>query len=1041
MERADALRNRAKRLAAIIRVQTFRSSDDLRQHALVLRTTSLFGRFGRTYRAAQAAGRELARGEARAKRGAMAVALEYLAEYLDDVRAFSDDSRLRRLCGPAFHGVDTQFAPLLALCRYASDVRTLTVEGDETDLTIRGILLGGKAERLRELADLLGRSSLKPLIRALSDDAALSGNLVEMHSRLQGRLATLEQLSEGARLLGLRTELRLRELLQVHHDVKQHATLTERVEELSAVRTVLANLGADLERPEARLWPTLALARSWHKLLGALRDEPGRLPELLFSSEADRSLAALGALRRELQERLPQVRQAAALAAQRASLESRFFKSGELGGEDLVWLGERLAWAIQAREMLPGWLEFRRAWRDAETEGPAELFKLFERLPRPERMGEAYKRVLYRSLVRLAYEEHPELKRLSGLRQEEARDRFRELDREILDLERQEIAARLCGRPITSGNSAGPRSSWTQLALVRHQIALQRRHLPIRQLMTRAGHAIQDMMPCFMMSPISVAQFLDPKALDFDLIVIDEASQMPPEEAVGAIARGHQLVVVGDPMQLPPTAFFQRLEQQDEDDDAEDFGVDTESILDLCLDVFHPFRDLRWHYRSRHESLIAFSNHHFYDDRLIVFPTPLPRRDDHGVGLHHVAGTYLGHGVNRDEVKAVCAAVVRFMQRYPVRSLGVVTLNRQQAELLRDEFERLERREVAIQEYIARWDQTLEPFFIKNLENVQGDERDVIFISAVYGRDASGQVLQRFGPINSTTGHRRLNVLFTRAKERVEVFASLVADDIRAEAAAHRGVRVLRDYLDYAASGRLERRRGGGEADSDFELFVAEALARRGYEVEHQIGVAGFFIDLAVRHPHVPFGYLLGIECDGATYHASRSARDRDALRQTILERLGWRILRVWSTDWFRDPRRELDRLCSRIDQIAAEAAIVRDLEVEEVIESPAPAPARTLPLPLLESAGPALAARPEPATAPISVEIGDRVVFAFDDDPQRRITVEISPTEDDPDGKIVHVARPLARALLGAAVGDEVEPEAGGRKRVARIVEIHRED
>ncbi|MGA1285537.1 MAG: AAA domain-containing protein, partial [Prochlorothrix sp.] len=399
-----------------------------------------------------------------------------------------------------------------------------------------------------------------------------------------------------------------------------------------------------------------------------------------------------------------------------------------------------------------------------------------------------------------------------------------------------------------------------------------------------------------------------------DLVIIDEASQMRPEEALGALARAQQLVIVGDPQQLPPTEFFKaQLDEDLENEDTEEADLDSESILDMAMKVFYPARRLKWHYRSRHESLIAFSNREFYDNSLTIFPAP---RQNFAVEYHYVeAGAYRDRA-NMPEVQAVAAAVVDFVEQYPHLSLGVVTLNQKQQELLIDELDSLFARNPALEEYRTQKEATLEPFFVKNLENVQGDERDVIFISTVYGpTEPGGAVMQRFGPINSKNGHRRLNVLFTRAKERITIFSSMKPSDIRD--GRHRGVSILRDYLTYAQTQRLQT--GvvtGREPDSDFEVFVADRLRERGYEVVPQVGVSGYFIDLAIVNPHHPGTYLVGVECDGATYHSSKAARDRDRLRQQVLERLGWKLYRIWSTDWFANPDHEIQKLVNFLQSL-----------------------------------------------------------------------------------------------------------------------------
>jgi superfamily I DNA and/or RNA helicase len=421
---------------------------------------------------------------------------------------------------------------------------------------------------------------------------------------------------------------------------------------------------------------------------------------------------------------------------------------------------------------------------------------------------------------------------------------------------------------------------------------------------------------------LSVAQFFKPSGLRFDLLVIDEASQMRPEEALGSIARADQVVVVGDPMQLPPTSFFDLADQVVDSDDAEEI-VDSESILDLSLSTYSPARALRWHYRSRHESLIAFSNRQFYENKLIIFPSPLDpdksrREPKFGVFHHFVEGKYKS-SLNLPEAQAVAEAAVAFMRENPDRSLGVVTLNMPQREVLLGEIDRLIARDRRAAAYIEKWESTLEPFFVKNLENVQGDERDVIFISTVYGPDAdTGVVMNRFGPVNSNVGHRRLNVLFTRAKQQVDVFTSMRSSDIRVSDASSRGVKELKSYLEYAETGRLEQgEQTGREPDSEFEIFVRDRLVQHGFEVVPQVGVAGYSIDLAVKHPKRS-GYLLGIECDGATYHSSKSARDRDRLREEVLVGLKWNIYRIWSTDWFSNPQHEFARLLAHIEKLVS---------------------------------------------------------------------------------------------------------------------------
>lgn len=448
---------------------------------------------------------------------------------------------------------------------------------------------------------------------------------------------------------------------------------------------------------------------------------------------------------------------------------------------------------------------------------------------------------------------------------------------------------------------------------------------PVRRLMIEAGEAIQRFKPVFLMSPLSVAQYLKPGVIEFDMLVIDEASQVRPEDALGAIARCKQLIVVGDDRQLPPTNFFNRMinEDQADDDELEEGEArrasvkDVESILNLCSRF--PQRMLRWHYRSEHPSLIATSNRNFYSGELMLPPSVVAKASDGKTGLvfHQTPAGHYERGRtarNEKEAEDVAQAVLRHAQECPDLSLGIGTFSVAQRDCIRDRLDDLARKYPQLDQFM-KGSATRESLFVKNLENIQGDERDVIFISIGYGRDANGKLTQNFGPVGRDGGERRLNVLITRARKRCEVFSSLVAEDIKFEGVGKPGVRALKEFLKLAKDGYSswaeETERG---FDSDFEEAVAFAVRELGYDCRPQVGMAGFFIDLAVLDPRDPDRYLIGVECDGAAYHSSSYARDRDRLRQAILETRGWKIHRIWSTDWFYRREREIDKLRASIE-------------------------------------------------------------------------------------------------------------------------------
>ena len=522
------------------------------------------------------------------------------------------------------------------------------------------------------------------------------------------------------------------------------------------------------------------------------------------------------------------------------------------------------------------------------------------------RLVATLKNAWFELLAETALRAWPHLNQFSGESHDATIRAFRELDLLSLDFNRKRlILQHHQGLPAASDHG--------QMRVLSREFQKKSRHLPIRQLMLRAGNAVQSIKPVFMMSPLSIAQFVPPQSLSFDLVVFDEASQVRPAEALGAIVRGDQTVVVGDSRQLPPTSFFSVFAQADEEE--ETATSDIESVLGLFAAQGAPERMLRWHYRSRHESLIAVSNKEFYDNRLLVFPSPDASREATGLVFRHLPHTVYDRGgssANVAEARAVAKAVIQHAKTQPGLTLGVAAFSSKQMMAIEDMVEAERRQDPSCEGFFAAHPH--EPFFVKNLETVQGDERDVIFISLGYGRDASGKVSMNFGPLNRDGGQRRLNVLITRARRRCEVFSNITADDLDTRQTAAWGVRALKTFLHYAQHGELSAaEETGRDFDSPFEEAVHRALTNRGVELRKQVGSAGYFVDLAVVDPAKPGRYLLGIECDGARYHSSQSARDRDRLRQGVLEGLGWRLHRIWSTDWFRNPEREVQKVLEAV--------------------------------------------------------------------------------------------------------------------------------
>nr|WP_319483466.1 DUF3320 domain-containing protein [uncultured Cohaesibacter sp.] len=527
----------------------------------------------------------------------------------------------------------------------------------------------------------------------------------------------------------------------------------------------------------------------------------------------------------------------------------------------------------------------------------------------------------------LALKSFPDLIRISHRNRHEIVAAFQRLDRGRFEEVRAQVLAAHYAR--------SPKGSVGEMGTIRGEIARKRGHKPIRWLMKNAGSMVQRIKPVFLMSPLSVAQFIPPGSMRFDLLIIDEASQVRPEDALGVVARADQIVVVGDQKQLPPTSFFDRLAdgiESDEDDEAElaaASAAEMESILSLCEAKGMRSRMLEWHYRSRDPSLIRVSNAEFYGDNLVLPPSPLELDDDFGLKFKLVPGVYSsksrGGGrvaTNKIEAQAVVRAAADHARNWPDLSLGIVTFSKAQADMMTELLE-FARRDDPVLDAFLREGQN-EDVFVKNIENVQGDERDVILISVGYGpHEANGRLASmNFGPINGEGGERRLNVLFSRARVRCEVFASFEPRDIDLNKTTKNGPRVLKRFLDYARTGQLEQSTITGlGADSPFEKDVAQVLNDLGYEADLQVGSVGFRIDLGVRNPDHPGQYLLAVECDGATYHSALWARERDRLRQDVLEGLGWTFHRIWSTDWFQRREMEIRRLQKALEDARSNAS------------------------------------------------------------------------------------------------------------------------
>lgn len=541
------------------------------------------------------------------------------------------------------------------------------------------------------------------------------------------------------------------------------------------------------------------------------------------------------------------------------------------------------------------WLSYTQARADLVSHGLTHVVRFCTDQGVPvEQVGRVFHRAVLSSFADAVFKVDDALQPLRAQDRDALVEQFRQLDRRLIPAATSDIIRAVNTRRPAAVDVGEP-------ALIRREGVKKTRHRPVRELIASTRGTTLAIKPCFMMSPLSVSQYL-PADMRFDVVIFDEASQVTPGDAVNCIYRGNALITAGDDRQLPPTSFFDRV--ADDEGETETDVNDFQSILELAK-ASGGFRNLglRWHYRSRHEALIAFSNQKFYDGKLITYPGAHSDSPDVGVELIHVPGTYR-RGTSRDnpiEAEHVAQRVLHHFDTRPDTSLGVVTFSVAQADAIQVALDRAldERPDLS-----SRLDgDRLTGFFIKSLESVQGDERDVMIFSIGYGRDENGKITSNFGALNQAKGWRRLNVAITRARQRVEIVATIRAGDI--PDSPNESVRHLTAYLDYAERGTsalaLELGSAGMGPESPFEDSVIDAIRAMGFTVEPQVGAAGYRIDIGVRHPAHPGVFALGVECDGYMYHSSRAARDRDRLRQQVLEGLGWRLHRIWGTAWYRN--------------------------------------------------------------------------------------------------------------------------------------------
>jgi hypothetical protein len=845
--------------------------------------------------------------------------LENCHQWMDEKKLFKENVQYRNVLGVRFKGTDSNWEEIEAVCRWGIDMATLSFSFDA----------------IKKFADTAQQAQIKRILEEVNGclkryDAALE-KCNELITALLGNNnpdnVALDQSPSYIKGCDswIKAALQRLEASTISNnfavfEIKQAAEAAAQAQE------ILSSLDSDKIFHERLAPAAKGIHSDWERIESTLAwYQEGKMR---LSSDL-----LLWVLQKSFEERISTLVNALTLAAvEHRALEVILEKINCFGQVDEEWLfdGEFRSWEDlsprferlrEQKSLLPQWVIFHKLCAEAQALG-VEVFveeSIKQSFP-VDRMADVYELTVCEAHGFKQMSNHENLTTFSHQAHEGTRMRFGLSDKKLLAIHREEVAAKASNRRVPAGVSRGSAGELSERALLEREMGKIRRHIPIRDLMRRAGTAIRALKPCVMMSPLSVANYLDPYLKPFDLVVMDEASQIRPEDALGAIARGKQLVVVGDTKQMPPSKFYQAGVEESEDDEAETSTADdSESVLECALHAFSPVYRLKWHYRSQHENLIKFSNHYYYDNELIIFPTAGLSGEKLGVFFHYIEGASLEKRRNNKEAETVAKAAIHHLINHPAESLLVATMNIPQQELIESWVDRLTELDgvarKAVEEARSR---ESEEFSIKNLENIQGHQRDVVMISMTYGKDPeSARVMQRFGPLNGKDGRRRLNVLFTRAKLRNEVFTSMTYQDIDANPGNETGVNDLRNYLRFAQEGILyeEGIDTGRPPDSEFEVSVMNVIRSVGLVPTPQVGVASYRIDIGVSLPGQPGSFVLGIECDGATYHSSRSARDRDRLREEVLVSRGWKIYRVWSTDWFYQHEEAKKRLLQALNE------------------------------------------------------------------------------------------------------------------------------
>lgn len=618
------------------------------------------------------------------------------------------------------------------------------------------------------------------------------------------------------------------------------------------------------------------------------------------------------------------------------SKKNLFYEFVELFSEDIRTglidfekLRIKLGKCLEQFETMDLWIDYRDCKASCEQNGLGGFAEQSEDIVFPEgQLNKVFLKAFYYSWIGNRVDEVKAIGGFNAKIHTANVDNFRELDTHQLPVAQIRIREKLInGMPDKSMfNRTGD-----EMSVLIHELGKKRKIMPLRKLFKSMPNLLLKLKPCLMMSPLSVSYFLEADTYKFDMVIFDEASQIFPQDAIGAIFRGAQVIIAGDSKQLPPTNFFAANTNNDSDYDSDDEDFDeiiSDSILEEATNTI-PNRSLLWHYRSRYEDLISFSNKEIYGNNLVTFPSSKVNEVDSGVEYVYVKNGIYENRCNKEEATYCVSLIEKHIKKHPERSLGIIAFSESQQSTIEDAVQEFRKKHREYDNFFS--EEKEEAFFIKNLENVQGDERDTIIFSICYGKNSQRRMFMRFGPLGHQGGERRLNVAITRAKYNVKLVGSIQPEDIDLEKTKSEGVRMLRTYIEFASrtvreASPVQKKNRLYETDVFCES-VAQFLENKGYKVKRNIGTSDYMVDMAIEHPEIEGAYIAGIECDGDSYQMARTVRDRDHLRIAVMERMGWKMYRVWSTEWIQNEQVSKQKLIEFITDALKNYSVFEAIE------------------------------------------------------------------------------------------------------------------